>query len=79
MLLAGVRSQSRKVWRGEAHPLKTEQVKVVYFKRLSYSCCLNIIDVKIFHSIVLLGSTSGKYWLLKVLDFKLSLIDTYDT
>ena len=78
MLLAGVRSQSKKVWRGEAHPLKTEQVKVVYFKD-SYSCCLNIIDVKIFHSILLLDCTSGKYWLMKILDFKMSLIDTLDT
>ena len=32
MLLAEVRSLSRKVWRGEAHPLKTEQVKVLNFK-----------------------------------------------
>ena len=45
----------------------------------SYSCCLSIIDVKIFHSIVLLDCTSGKYWLLKVLDFKMSLIDAQDT
>ena len=57
------------VWRGEAHPLKTEQVK---------GFCLSIIDVKIAHSIVLLDCTSGKYWLMKVLYFKLSLIDTLE-
>ena len=33
MLPAGIRSQSRKVWREEVHPLKTEQVKVLNFKR----------------------------------------------
>ena len=42
----------------------------------SRSCCLNIIDVKISYSIVVLDCTSGKYWLMKVLDFKMSLIDT---
>ena len=37
----------------------------------SHSCCLNIIDVKISYSIVVLECTSGKHWLMKVLDFKI--------
>ena len=61
MLLAGFRSQSRKVSRGEAHPLKTQQVKLDFsFQTILIVVLLSTV-VKISHSIILLDCTSGKY------------------